>query len=415
MPPNVLYSWDSDAAKRHYRDLPGVVNIIGDDDDDDDDDGYHHHQQQQPEFDPKLFLPYKTPKSLDDGDSNDDNDARALWKKILRKDDDISSSATSTTTSTTSDDDRHREATTILLLNNDNDDNFDSDDRSYCLLTSLSSIVVLDDEAEKKDWLNRFDGQLSVVSSELLQELRKHAPGLNTMSTVADFNDNLFYHMQQERGLEHFPGIGHDTLRELEGALLQQANEYLGSFLTTKSSIPQPAHVDYPWEVLEKHAGDQSLKLAFFPLTEEGMFLQIWPHAAGSGSGTMPGSSQAAADRSTEKLHAVEGEIVFIPYGKLLIVPASTIHGGGFRTTPLPMPLGREEIDAAAAADRSSSSNNTGSGGNLRFHLYIATKDASLPAHQTNKYTERFDKTKELSRRYVDSKHMQILLESFFV
>lgn len=390
MPPNVLYSWDSDAAKRHYYD------------------DYHrhrHHHQQQPEFNPELFLPCKTPRSLNDNDSNDDDDARTLWKKLLRK-----YYISSATICTTTDDDRHQEATPIVLPNKDNDDDDDDDDCSCCLLTSLSSIVVLDDKAEKKDWLNRFEGQLSEVSSELLQELRKHAPDLNTMSTVADFNDNLFYRMQQERGLEHFTGISHDTVRELEGALLHRANEYLGSFLTTKSSIPQPAHVDYPWEVLEEHAGDQSLKLAFFPLTEEGMFLQIWPHAAGSGK--MPGpSSAAAADRSV-----VEGEIVFIPYGKLLIVPASTIHGGGFRTTPLPMPLGGEENDAAPAADRSSRSNNsTSSGGNLRFHLYIATKDSSLPAHQTNKYTERFDKTKELSRRYVDSKHMQVLLESFFV
>jgi hypothetical protein len=217
---------------------------------------------------------------------------------------------------------------------------------------------------------------------------RKHAPDLNNMSTVADFNDNLFYQMQQERGLEHFDGLNSGNVEELEAVL--QANEYLGSFLTTKSSLPQPPHVDYPWDVLETHAGDESLKIGFFPLTKEGMFLQIWP----------------TADPSEDPSIEVEGQVIFIPHGKLLTVPASTIHGGGFRTSELPGGNGN---------DNNCQSGNGRHSGNLRFHLYIATNQASLPAHQTNKYTEPRDKTKELSRRYVDSKHMEILLENFFV
>ena len=220
----------------------------------------------------------------------------------------------------------------------------------------------------------------------MLKQNRKHAPDLGNMSTVADFNDNLFYHMQQERGLKHFDGLSPSNVQELENTL--QANEYLGSFLTTKSSLPQPPHVDYPWEILEKHAANESLKIGFFPLTEEGMFLQIWPTASPS------------QDRSIE----IEGQIIFIPHGKLLIVPASTIHGGGFRTTAL------EE-----KGDHGNKHVNSGRSGNLRFHLYIATNRASLPAHQTNKYTEPCDRTKELSRRYVDSKHMQVLLDNLFV
>ena len=118
-----------------------------------------------------------------------------------------------------------------------------------------------------------------------------------------------------------------------------------------------------------------------------GMFLQIWP------------TSSPSQDRSIE----IEGQIIFVPYGKILIVPASTIHGGGFRTTVL---------EEKGGYSKSTSSSG---GGNLRFHLYIATNQTSLPAHQTNKYTEPCDKTKELSRRYVDSEHMQVLLENLFV
>jgi hypothetical protein len=123
----------------------------------------------------------------------------------------------------------------------------------------------------------------------------------------------------------------------------------------------------------------------------KGMFLQIWPTA----------STNLSIDGKI-----IEGEIIFIPCKKILIVPATTIHGGGFRTTTFVEEPGRC--------------------GNLRFHLYIAasasaTKSAgtgtgaTLPAHQTNKYTEPHDKTKELSRRYVDSKHMQVLLQNLFV
>ena len=213
------------------------------------------------------------------------------------------------------------------------------------------------------------------------------------MSTVADFNDNLCYHVQREKGPEHPAPRTNRAIEEALETTLEVA-EYLGSFLATKSTIPQPAHVDYPWEVLEKHGdGDHQspghLKLGFFPLTEEGMFLQVWPTAC------------PLQDRSIE----IEGQLVFIPYGKMLVLPASTIHGGGFRTTPF-------ESEYSTLGSRSSGFN---CGGNLRFHLYIATDDASLPAHQTNKYTERCDKTKELSRRYVDSRHMSVLLDHFFV
>ena len=119
------------------------------------------------------------------------------------------------------------------------------------------------------------------------------------------------------------------------------------------------------------------------------MFLQIWPTA----------STNLSIDGNI-----IEGEIIFIPYKRILIVPATTIHGGGFRTTTFVEEPGRC--------------------GNLRFHLYIAASattgtgtgtGATLPAHQTNKYTEPHDRTKELSRRYVDSKHMQVLLQNLFV
>ena len=104
---------------------------------------------------------------------------------------------------------------------------------------------------------------------------------------------------------------------------------------------------------------------------------------------------------STSTSSTIPGRVIFIPYGKLLVLPAHTIHGGGFRTTPITttnQQQYQEEED-----------------GNLRFHLYIARNQAKLPQHQTNKYTEPNDKSKELSYRYVDSPLMNELLDCLFV
>ena len=118
------------------------------------------------------------------------------------------------------------------------------------------------------------------LSSFVFAIYRKHAPNIDDMSTVADFNDNLLYHMKREHGLDNFICDDDDECGNLRSSHVQeleetlQADEYIGSFLTTKSTTAQPPHVDYTWEVLEQYGEEnptQSLMLGFFPLTEEGM------------------------------------------------------------------------------------------------------------------------------------------------
>jgi hypothetical protein len=112
-------------------------------------------------------------------------------------------------------------------------------------------------------------------------------------------------------------------------------------------------------------------------------------------------SSRRIEPRSVVGTSIVKGTIVYIPYGKMLIVPSDTIHGGGFKR---------------------------GVSGNLRFHLYIAgamtrimTKTMAseerrieLLQHTMKKYTERYDRTRELCERFVDSNGMDGLLGHFF-
>lgn len=90
----------------------------------------------------------------------------------------------------------------------------------------------------------------------------------------------------------------------------------------------------------------------------------------------------------------VEGTVVFIPHGKMLIVSSDTIHGGGFKC---------------------------GLGGNLRFHLYIEVEGCEgeknsikLLDHPMNKYTERHDKRRELCERFVNLNGLEYLLGNFF-
>ncbi|CAJ1951122.1 unnamed protein product [Cylindrotheca closterium] len=229
----------------------------------------------------------------------------------------------------------------------------------------LSGIRILEDPIHNQDWLSDFGGSLHNVPVDQIEAIHDKAPQEFT-ARVADFNENLMYAMQSERGLEHL-GLSSGQLQDL-----LQAKEYLGSFLTTEHTMTQPPHVDYMWEILNDYS-KEDLKVGFFPLTKDGMFLQVWPR-----------------DDNAEQ---VKGQLIFIPFGKLLILPAHTIHGGGFRTT----------------------ARSKGPCGNLRFHLYISKHGAQLPKHQTNKYTEPNNKGTELSWRYIDAPNMEELQSCFFV
>ena len=78
------------------------------------------------------------------------------------------------------------------------------------------------------------------------------------------------------------------------------------SFLISTGHAPQVPHRDYRSTDLEQHPG--KIFLALSPLTESGSFLQVWPRR---------NSAQC-------------GQVLFIPYGVLLILPGDTVHGGGF-------------------------------------------------------------------------------------
>jgi hypothetical protein len=242
-----------------------------------------------------------------------------------------------------------------------------------------------DQDEFTKRFLNNIDGKVINVNTKLLQLLVKKIPFFN--AKVADFNENLYYDIQHKNGLSHLlldEDSNSSTINEklvqtfevsIQNALASSRKakdkkkctdnsiQYRGSFMKTDKTIPQPPHVDFDWDILDQHG--HKLWIAFFPLTQAGMFIQLWDHG----------------DKyDTDCEH--EGILVFIPYGKLLIVPSYTVHGGGFKSSV---------------------------NGNLRFHLYISTDGCELPKHVTNKYTEKHDKGKELCDRFVNARNINTL------
>ena len=279
------------------------------------------------------------------------------------------------------------------LFNLDNDlPRNESFSHSNLIRQSLASIVVLNSSSNPKvqSLLNTYNGHLINVGTHLLKSLHDVAPA-QLAARVGDFNENLFYEMQghkkdvgtiiaHENQCSFSKELQHDVQRfeiDLRQSLRHQSLTYRGSFMRTEQTMYQPAHVDYDYPVLQEYG--HRLFIAFFPLTEEGTFLQLWEKSA-----------------ENHTCESIEGTVVFIPYGKMLVVPADTIHGGGFKR---------------------------GQSGNLRFHLYIELQSIvsvdgndqdDMLMHPMNKYTEEHDRRRELCETYVDANGLEHLLGVFF-
>jgi hypothetical protein len=81
--------------------------------------------------------------------------------------------------------------------------------------------------------------------------------------------------------------------------------------ITSKESQCQIPHMD----IIEHKLRAESF-VGFIPLTKNGMYLEVWP--------------MNDPQPSTKQHH---GELIFIPLGVLLLLPATTVHGGGDEST----------------------------------------------------------------------------------
>jgi len=344
-----------------------------------------------------------TPSSLSQN-KNKNNDVVNYYSSTTIKDD-----------TTKRDDDFCLLSTTSSYNNNNDIETSNNTTQFHCtnsiynnnaiFLKALSSIVVLNDNNigydKVRSVLQTYRGKLVTVGSHILEGLRSAAPN-RFAGRVADFNDNLLYEMQDGGQDIHSIITSNNKKKDdnnnnelqllnedidnfdesLRMALLlpdekeeEETNNvdttttitYRGSFMQTERTIFQPAHVDYDWPILREARKTNHLYIAFFPLTQEGAFIQLWK------------------ENTEDNCY---GTVLYIPYGKMLVVPSDTIHGGGFKR---------------------------GYGGNLRYHLYISKEnEGGLPEHQTNKYTEEHDKRRELCERFLDVPGLDSLLGTFF-
>ena len=119
-------------------------------------------------------------------------------------------------------------------------------------------------------------------------------------------------------------------------------------FMFTKSNAhgnlihPQDPHVDFSWEDIDKNQGN--MFFGIMSLSEEGCFLEVW----------IP-TSNCKDERKPE--------LILIPFGYMLILPADMVHAGGF-----------------------CSNDETG---DIRMHLYIYSKNTPGTLEKKNNYCDR--------------------------
>ena len=142
------------------------------------------------------------------------------------------------------------------------------------------------------------------VKSPGFQQEIKELEHAGIIGTSEDDVNNSVWRLLREK-----VSIHKDLLMSKTEKTTRKRPQYRLSFMNTEGKTnTQRPHFDFPWQGLESITEPMPY-LGVFPLTEEGMFLQIW-------------------------LQEGDGTIVSIPYGRLLIVPGSCIHGGGFKSCP---------------------------------------------------------------------------------
>mmetsp|Transcript_43525 Transcript_43525/g.74278 ORF Transcript_43525/g.74278 Transcript_43525/m.74278 type:complete len:316 (+) Transcript_43525:129-1076(+) len=194
-----------------------------------------------------------------------------------------------------------------------------------------STILTLSSptHSDVRNLLDAYNGHLVNVGHNLLTALRNAAPS-QLAARVGDYNENLFYEMRDmdqnvgsiiarssNNGVDSLDSSVRQDIHSFENSIQTSLGNskkisYRGSFMQTESTMYQPAHVDYDYPILSNYS--QRLFLAFFPLTEEGAFLQLWQDDDHH-STTATNDSSCGSDGNVAPAAVVqEGTVVYIPY-----------------------------------------------------------------------------------------------------
>ena len=213
----------------------------------------------------------------------------------------------------------------------------------------------------KDDGLPRFvDEQSGVNSNQELQYFASvTAPGGHGMAGILRMEPN-----QCDTVFPELAGLRqtlYSTVLEMVGVAVAgddvPASEYklwddfgvLRSQFDFELTSVQLYHLDFAREFLKmaRELG-HLVYLAFFPLAEEGMWLRIMPEAPVNSEGELDIAQKTqwshflgvVGTEATDPKLKVEGRWLWIPYGSMVVVPASLYHSGHIRTSQNGNPRG---------------------------------------------------------------------------
>jgi hypothetical protein len=139
--------------------------------------------------------------------------------------------------------------------------------------------------------------------SSIVMWVKDHAKN-NKMSTFSQQTNGL---ISMVKDLEMM--IASHISNFVHGSTAHIVRLQPGALRSKPGSVPQRAHRDFTLQTYKEKFPGQ-VYIGFMPITSDGMFLQVWDG---------PG----------------EANLLFIPYGKFLLLPGNTIHAGWMCTSLL--------------------------------------------------------------------------------
>ena len=225
--------------------------------------------------------------------------------------------------------------------------------------TGMSAVLVTTTSMKTKhiQWIKQLGGEIIDINVNFLSMVARAAPSKRSRTKWESIGNsrnikNFIHHRGQWYDYCSNEGyqIQYETAfkEQVLVGLKFKGFEYKASYLISLKEDIQEPHLDYEWGPLKANFG--KLYVFFFPLSYEGMQLQIWDYW------NLKGGQEGRF-----------GKKVFIPYGIGVLLPGHIVHAGGFMS---------------------------GVQGNVRAHMYIGFDNAILPVKEYTNYNEDTDGNK---------------------
>ena len=223
----------------------------------------------------------------------------------------------------------------------------------HLLLQKLAKLAPTQATSSKWEKVSKISSQRSQLEGKPTNKYQVHYMSLKESNTLMGTYQHYLKRRCESMEWEKWKLLINEITCAIQSAISSVARDEksLGdthtSILYSAAHALQNPHYDFKKEVLDKNG--ENMYLGFTPLTEDGMFLQVWTEEG-------------------------NGKVVYIPLGEFLILPSKTMHAGGFCSRALT--------------------------GNLRLHFYFYLNNVPAEPHNTNVYS---DSLGEFHDRYHNS------------